>query len=302
MRIHNLLPAFEDFVRAAESAQDRPAERREAFERCYVEPNRTLLGPLLEDVASWSEPLEKRLGRFDAKAARETLERLARDGHPQRAHRTVEAVERFLGAPLEGDLVLFGALGRMDGYARFDRGSHVVYIGLDYPAEGSGGVDAATYFDILIAHELGHVVREGRPGTWSALGERIDMSHDDFVERVPFDEHMLGEGLSTALSEVLYPGHGSEAYLFFEPAQARWCEAHDAEIAAVARRLYGTRQEHWFLYGRDAVAPGSPERTQYYWGWQVVKRLMRAGRDLRDLFATPAPEILDLAGERRKSD
>jgi hypothetical protein len=125
----------------------------------------------------------------------------------------------------------------------------------------------------------------------------MDMTHDEFTERCPFEEHMIGEGLSTALSEQIYPGHRPEEYLYFSKEQYDWCAAHEREIAAGLERFRGTTEQHYGLYARDAIAPGSPERTQYFHGWRVVRRLVQQGRDLRDLVKLPAKEILALAGK-----
>ncbi len=295
MRVHDLLSAFERLVER--DPRDIDAAGLEAL---YVGPHRAILKPLLDDIASWTqEPFLERVRRYDRARGLAAVARARRRGYPPRARGTLRAVELFFDARLEGDLVLFGGFGRMDGYARFDRGKHVVYRGLAYDG-GLAGTDTSEgdrYFDILIAHELGHVVREGRGDVWEAYGERPDMTHDEFVERVPFEEHMLGEGLSTALSEAIYPGAGTAAYLYYEPGEMAWCEAHEKEIAATLRPLYGTRGEHYAFYAEDAVAPGSPERVPYYWGYRLVKNALAAGSDLRTLFASSAADLLLLAGE-----
>jgi hypothetical protein len=302
MRVHDLMPSFERFVDrvAAQvspgsegpvAAAGRKHDLALALEEEYIGPNRTWLAPLLADWDSWSRPFEQTLESFDTATAREAIAAAKRRGFPERARRTVEAVERFFGRTLDADLLLMAGFGRLDGYARFERGVHVVYIGADYPAETDH------YLDLIVAHELGHVVREGDPRTWAALGLSIDMSHDEFQERCPFEEHMIGEGLSTALSEAIHPGHAPEEYLYFTAQQYRWCVEHEAEIRSGLARFRGTAEEHYVLYSRGAVAPGSPERTQYYWGYRVVRKLVEKGDDLRRLFETPAPELLARAGE-----
>jgi hypothetical protein len=303
MRVHDLMPCFERFVDRvaidlAPGASEGPAaaagrkhDLAAALEEEYVRPNEAVLRPLLADWEAWSRPFAQTLESFDVAKARRAIAAAARRGYPARAGRTAAAVERFFGRGLDADLALIAGFGRLDGYARFERGRHTVYIGADYPAEEDH------YLDLIIAHEVGHVVREGDPRTWAALGLGIDMTHEEFQERCPFEEHMLGEGLSTALSEAIFPGHGPEEYLYFTPEQYAWCAAHDAEIRAGLAAFRGTAEAHYGLYARDAIAPGSPERTQYYWGYALVRKLLAAGRDLRALFETPAREILALAGE-----
>jgi hypothetical protein len=296
------MPFYERFTRRVARSVSRGAEGPAAlrgrvhdvlaaFEEEYVKPNERFLGPLYEDLAGWSSPISETLAGFDPARAERAIATALRRGYPARAGRTVEKVEAFFGRKLDADLVLLAGFGRIDGYARFERGKHTVFIGVDYPEP------ADHYLDLIIAHEVGHVVREGDPGTWRALGLDIDMSHDEFTERCPFEEHMTGEGLSTALSEAIWPGHPDPEYLYFTREQFDWCEAFKRDIADVLRRFRGTTEAHYGLYARDAITPGSPERTQYYHGWMTVRRLVRAGADLRELFATPAKEILARAGE-----
>ncbi len=295
------MPSYARFTervaRAVSPGSEGPAAARghkacvlAAFEAEYLAPHRAQLGPVLSDMEGWTAPIADTLAGFDPARARRAIETAARRGYPGRAARTVEKVESFFGRPLDADLVLMAGFGRIDGYARFERGRHVVYIGIDYPEP------ADHYLDLIIAHEVGHVVREGDPATWKALGLDIDMTHDEFTERCPFEEHMLGEGLSTALSEAIYPGHAPHEYLYFTPEQWDWCRAYAKDIAAALRRFRGTREEHYALYARDAITPGSPERCQYFHGWMAVRSLLERGHDLRDVFRRGANEILEMAG------
>jgi hypothetical protein len=302
VRIHDLMPAYARFVERAATLVSRGAEGPAAahgrtqdviaaFEHEYVEPNRQYLAPLFADMEGWSAPLRDTLSGFDPARGRKALETTARRGYPDRARATVDRVEEYFGRKLDADLVLLAGFGRIDGYARFERGRHVVYIGVDYPDP------ADHYLDLIIAHEVGHVYREGDPGTWTSLSLDIDMTHDQFTERCPFEEHMLGEGLSTALSEQIYPGYPLHEYLYFTREQFDWCRAYEKDIAAALRRFRGTCEAHYGLYARDAITPGSPERTQYFEGWMIVRRLVQQGKDLRELFKKPAKEILEMAGE-----
>ena len=301
MRVHDLLPCYARFL--AEAAAEgilpapepnAPADRTHRLMRLlethYLEPNRELLGPLLHDWEHWARPLGNTLDGLDLGQAKEAIATAKRRGYPDRAEATLAAVERRFGRTLRGEMVLMAGFGRADGYARFEHGSHCVYIGLDYPEPEDH------YLDLIIAHELGHVVREGDARTWAALDLPAVMAHEEFQERCPFEEHMIGEGLSTALSNAIYPGHGRGEVLFFTPEQLAWCAANEDAIWAAMRRFYGTAEEHYSLYARDTVAPGSPERTQYYAGYTAVDSLVQGGHDLEALFETPARRILELAG------
>jgi hypothetical protein len=303
MRVHDLFPHYARFLDAAaaagvhdaptsETGADSAATLLRLLETHYVQPSRTLLAPLLQDWEHWAGSLAGTLGTLELGRAREAIATAERRGDPGRAEATLAAVERKFGRKLEGELVLMAGFGRADGYARFEHGTHCVYIGLDYPEP------ADHYLDLIIAHELGHVVREGDPRTWAALGLPASMAHETFQESCPFEEHMIGEGLSTALSNAIYPGHERHELLFFTPAQLAWCEAHDEVIGSAIRRFYGTAEEHYRLYAPDAVAPGSPERTQYYAGYRAIESLVQRGHDLNALFETPARRILELAGKR----
>jgi len=302
IQIHDLLPAYRRFLDAATAAgiapqgsRGRPDARARELARIleaeYVEPHAALLRPLFSDWDHWTRPLIETLTSLDLEAAQQAVTTAGRRGYPARAERTLRSVEKHFGRSLEGNLVLMAGFGRADGYARFDQGNHCVYIGLDYPEPEDH------YLDLIIAHELGHVLREGDPRTWQALGLPSVMPHEQFQQSCPFEEHMIGEGLSTAVSEAIFPGYAAHEYLFFTREEYAWCASHEQEIWAALRRFYGTAQEHYSLYARDSVAPGSPERTQYYAGFSVLQALRLGGSSIRELITLPSKQILERTGK-----
>lgn len=267
MQIHNQLPLLLECLRGWESPP-----KLAAFEREYFAPLAPWLTTVFDDAQSlYAQLLELNWPQYRAETL--TLDPAFEEA---RVRRRLAQVEELFGLTLGGQVLLFGALTCMDGYARFHKGDHCVYLGVD-ESHGRGA-----YLDVLIAHELTHVVRETRPTVWSGWGLSLEMTHDDFTENLPVVEHLMNEGFSCVISELLVPGEDAWHYAYqSEDSLARVIEhgpAVDAVVHAELReadgdysRLYSTRR-----YGRQM-----PAFTHYVWAWQWVKHLLRthAGGD-----------------------
>lgn len=188
-----------------------------------------------------------------------------------RLRRNIEKVEALFGFELQGEAVLFGAFTAMDGYARFDRGTHRVFMGVD---EGHG---RGEYLDILETHELTHVARESRPSIWSGWGLDVGMSHDSFVEDQPVIEHLFGEGFSCAVSEILVPSEDRWHYAYQVREDLERILAHgDAVDRVVHAELRAGSGSDWGrLYSPSSYRPKLPVFTHYVWAWQWAKKLIR---------------------------
>src|SRR6201999_3644761 len=114
----------------------------------------------------------------------------------------------LMGFKLEGEAILMGAFTAMDGYARFDRGTHRVFLGVD-ESHGRG-----RYLDVLIAHELTHVGRESRPEVGAGFGLNPRRTQAEVTESQPVVEHLMGEGFSCAVSELVVPGEPAWVYAY----------------------------------------------------------------------------------------
>lgn len=281
MQIFNHLPRLLDCVGRWEQ---RPALA--AFEREYYAPLAGQLDTVFGDARSlYAQLLELTWATYRA----ETL-RLDPAREEARLRRRLADVEALFGEALGGEAVLFGAFTCMDGYARFERGHHTVYLGVD-ESHGRGA-----YLDVLIAHELTHVVRETRPWVWEGWGLSLAMTHDDFTEQLPVVEHLVNEGFSCAVSELLVPGEDAWHYAYqTEDSLARVLEHGPAVDAVVHGELRDPDGDYGRLYSPRRYGRGMPPFTHYVWAWQWVKRLLRdhAGGDPRRLVGRCSKDFVE---------
>jgi hypothetical protein len=283
VEIRNHLPLLVDCVRRWET---RPG--LVAFETEYYAP----LAPWLDTVFGDARSLYAQL--LELTWAQYRTETLALDPAREEARlrRRLAQVEALFGLELGGEALLFGAFTCMDGYARFDRGAHCVYLGVD-ESHGRGA-----YLDVLIAHELTHVVRETRPSVWSGWGLSLDMTHDDFAEHLPVVEHLLNEGFSCAVSELLVPGEDPWHYAYqSEDSLARVVEHGPAVDAVVHAELRDPDGDYGRLYSPRRYGRLMPPFTHYVWAWQWAKHLLRteAGGDPRRLVGRCSRELVESA-------
>ena len=286
MKIHNHLPhLLECLLRWPE----RPS--RDEFLRAYFEPIAALVGVIFDDRG---RDFYAVLEDLHWPTYREEALRLEPAREEVRLREHVAAVEAVFGFPLAGEAVLFGAFTCMDGYARFDRGTHRVFLGVD-ESHGRG-----RYLDVLLTHELTHVARESRPEVWRGWGLDPAMTHSQFTECQPVIEHVVGEGFSCAISEVLVPGERPWVYPFqTEDGLARILEhgpAYDRAIHAEVAKS-NADGDYGRLYNPALYGPGMPPLGHYAWAWQLVKRLLatRAGGDPRRLVAVCSKELVEAA-------
>ncbi|MBI3542340.1 MAG: hypothetical protein HY075_03585 [Deltaproteobacteria bacterium] len=258
MRVHNYLP---DLLDALKRWERKPASCQVAE---YLRPMEQLLAPLALDPAYEEARLKK----------------------------SIDAVERCLGITLTGDAVLFGAFTTMDGYARFDHGKHCVYLGVD-ESHGRGA-----YLDILVAHELAHVAREPLPEIWAGFGKTPDMSHDEFTENLPVIEHLMGEGFSCVVSELLNPREDACHYVYqTEDGLSRVLEHGPAVDRAIHKILKDPKGRYQSLYNTRLYRPELPLYAHYVWAWLWVTRLLeeKAGGNPRILLNMPSHELVEHA-------
>ncbi|MCM2321900.1 MAG: hypothetical protein NDJ90_01415 [Oligoflexia bacterium] len=270
MRIHNRLPLLLSCLERWE----HPPELRD-FDRRYFRPMEKLLGPMLGD---WGigrpEALYRELLKLDWPAYRAHVLQLAPEKQEKRILRHVRSVERLLGVPLRGEIVLFGAFEMMDGYARFDRGRHRVFLGLDeIPSH-------PRYLDVLITHELTHVARETLAPVWEGFGPdsglSLEMTHEEFTQRLPVVEHLFNEGFACAVSETLLPGLPDWLYVYQTQEAARLIRRHGAAVnRAVHRELRKPDGgDYGRLYDSSNYRPRLPLFCHYVWARAWVRALI----------------------------
>jgi hypothetical protein len=265
MKIINELPRLLDCLKSWERAPTR-----EQFARDYAEPMQDWLSPMLGDF--WARlgtgPFEA-IKDLDWAAYRKKTLLLDPKAEEERLKRQIAGVEGCLGYPLEGEAILFGAFTMMDGYARFEKGKHRVFLGCDE------SFDQGTYLDILFSHELTHVIRETRPTVWSGWGLSPTMTHDEFTQHLPVAEHLANEGFSCVVSELLNPGEGAASYVYQTPESMEKVRAGRAAIDRVVHaELEHPDGDYGRLYDVSQYRPVVPRFAHYVWAWQWVKAVV----------------------------
>ncbi|MCM2278762.1 MAG: hypothetical protein NDJ89_11865 [Oligoflexia bacterium] len=245
------------------------------FEEAYFRPLEPILRPMLED---WGidapEAFHAELEGLDWAAYRTHALGLDPEQEEKRVRTHARRVEELLGVKLGGEAVLFGAFEMMDGYARFDRGSHRVFLGVDEDP----GHDQ--YLDVLISHELTHVARETQPSVWDGFGPdsglSLAMTHDEFTERLPVIEHLFNEGFSCAVSELLLPGLPPWLYVYQTEESLKKIIAHATAVDKVVHEELRKSDggDYGNLYNTMGYRPKLPLFCHYVWAWHWAKRVI----------------------------
>lgn len=290
MKIHNRIPLLQECVR---DWQKLPGEA--AFRDSYFNPMRELLHPMLKDWGlTRSESLRECLDDLNWEEYRDhVVNRMNADAEELRLRNHIANVERCLGVRLGGEAVLFGAFEIMDGYARFDQGTHRVFLGIDEAQENTA------YFDILISHELTHVAREPQLSVWQPFGlDPSKMSHDDFTRNLPVVEHLFNEGFACAVSEILVPGQAPWDYVYQEREDYDFIIANAAAIDRVVHEEFGSADpDYGHFYSSHRYQPNLPIFCHYVWAWAWVKTLLatEAQGDPRALLKRSSADFLEHA-------
>lgn len=204
MIVHNLLPNLLGFL---EKYSSLPTKKQ--FTEDFLDAQMPLLHPMLDDFSlRFDGGMYDVLTSLDWTVYRNETLTLDPIREESRLKQYIKSVEALLGKPLAGESVLFGGFTMMDGYARFEKGSHRVFLGVDESH------NRGKYLDVLISHELAHVARESIPDVWTGYGLNPEMTHDEFVDYCPTLEHLMNEGFSCVVSELLNPDEEKWAYTY----------------------------------------------------------------------------------------
>ncbi len=284
MKIYNLLPLLLDCM---ERWDKKPA--RQDFLESYYEPNSNLIGVLVDDKGS---DFYSVLEDLNWDLYRKEVLALDPKREEERVKTQIRNIERLFGLSLSGEVVLFGAFTCMDGYARFDRGHHRVFLGVD-ESHGRGA-----YLDILISHELTHVVRESREEVWRGFGLSPQMTHDEFTQNLPVIEHLMGEGFSCVISEILVPGEPPWNYAYqTQESLAQVLEHGPAMDRRIKEEIAHIDGDYGRLYNPKNYGKNMPAFSHYVWAWQWAKRLLKehAGSDVGKLVSLCSKEFISHA-------
>lgn len=258
MKVYNTLPLFKILLKKWKNI---PSEQE--FIDLYANPMEKYVGNFFTDFYSevlkvnWKNYRKKTLECDDVKWE-ENLKKHIRD------------VEKLFGNKLNGESVLFASFHTLDGFARFDHGTHKVFLGIDESH------DDGNYLDILMVHELVHVIRESRESVWTGWGLNPKMIRADFLESQPTIEHLFSEGFSCVISELLVPGEHRWRYCYQTAETFKHILSNGK---SVSQRIHAeiTKPNHGNfgnLYNTRSYEPRMPEFTHYAWAYLWVKKLM----------------------------
>lgn len=289
MKITTYLPVFLECMQRWE----KPPTLRD-FDDSYFKPISKTLGQVFDHDP---EGLFSAIEDLNWSRYRKEVLKLNPARELERVRYNIEKVQELFGFELAGEVVLFSALECMDGYARFDRVTHQVVLGVD-ESHGRGA-----YLDVLETHELTHVARESRPQVWEGFGLNPKMTHDEFTENQRVIEHLVGEGFSCVVSEILVPGEfpwnyayqtqdSLEQVMLIGPALDRGIheELRKSHAESDYSRLYSG--SHYRVHGARI-----PSFAHYVWAWQWVKQALQdfAGGDPAKFVTICSKEMVEHA-------
>jgi len=227
------------------------------FIREYAEPLRATTHHFFDDYYEV-------LTDLDWKAYRDHALKIDSKVQEQRLEKNIERVETLFDLKLGGDVFLLGTFLYMDGFARFDRGEHMVFLGVDEDHHDQ------VYLDILTTHELTHVARESRPEVWTGFGLDPKMKRSDFLECQPVIEHLMGEGFSCAISEILLPDQSPWKYVYQTEESLKNVYERALEIdRRIHREIPKPEGDYGSFYGIKPIF------AHYVWAWQWVKQVLK---------------------------
>jgi hypothetical protein len=286
MKIHNFLPEFTDCMKRWEKVPSL-----EEFLSQYYNH----LAPLTDMIFDGPELYEV-LTELDWNRYRSSVANLDPVKEYNRVLKHMRSVENIFGQTLRGEVVLFGSFETIDGYARFEKGSHRVFLGVDE------SYDQGDYLDILMTHELTHVIRESQAEVWTGFGLNPKMTHDEFTESLPVIEHLFSEGFSCAVSEILVPSDRPWDYAYQKSDNMPYLLKHiktwnERIHLEIQRDQKNNGSDYSSLYRVSQLNPAMPPYSHYYWAWQWTKQLLkeRAGGDPKNLVGVCAKDFVEHA-------
>lgn len=274
MKIHNGLPLLIECL-----TRWTTCPTPERFESEYGRPVAEYTGDFFEDFYEVLPSLDWRAYRENALKLDPAREEARLRGH-------IAAVEKLFGFGLPGEVCLIGTFHTYDGFARFDRGRHRVYLGVD-----ESHLDGK-YIDILTIHELTHVARETRPEVWEAMGLDPLMPRETYLDSQTTIEHLFGEGFSCLVSELLVPGENPWSYAYQTAASWKSVRAQAGLIGQIIHaELRNPNGDYGGFYGM------SPRYSHYVWAWHWAREVLATigGGDPRKLVGLPSTELVEHA-------
>jgi len=256
------------------------------FVNQYARPMMPFAGDMF---FNWGAPFES---RSEWTRYREEALHLDPEFEEKRVRHWLEQIQKLMGFELHGEILLCGAFEAMDGFARFERGVHKVFLGVDESHR------LGAYLDVLETHELTHVAREQRPEVWTGWGLDPKMERSVYLEAMPDIEHLFSEGLACAISEVLVPGQDPWKYCYQNEETFRYIIQHASAVDREIRRELSNPHGDWTRwYNGSRYKPEMPDYAHYVWAWVWVRTLLQenAGGDPRKLISVCSKDLIESA-------
>jgi hypothetical protein len=277
MRVINTLPLLLDCLTRWEAL---PSEYE--FEMQYAKGMAANTGGFFEGY--YPELLD-----LEWKTYRDRVLKMDPVAEEERVHKHLASIENLFGFELEGEILLMGSFGGIDGFARFDRGKHRVFLGIDE------NFDNGRYIDILTTHELTHVARESRPEVWAGWGLDPEMERSIFLESMPLVEHIMNEGFSCVVSELLNPEEEPWLYVYQTRESLDYILKNGPALDRVLHeKIADPNADYSSLYNGAIYHPRQPSYAHYVWAWRWVRDLLKnqAGGDPRQLVARCSKDFI----------
>ncbi len=276
MKIHNTLPLLKEQLERWKSI---PKESE--FIQHYAKPMQKYVGDYFDDFYQV-------LGNLNWKEYRESTLECNDEKWEERLKKHIRDVEKLFNQKLTGEAVLFGSFHTIDGFARFDQGNHKLYLGID-ESHNDGN-----YLDILMVHELTHVVREGKDSVWKGWNLNPKMSREEFLNKQPVIEHLFGEGFSCVISELLVPGEQPRKYCYQSAESYKHVLSYGKEVSERIHREIKKFEngDYGSLYNGSTYQPRMQQFTQYVWAFHWIKKLMS------DVAKNNPNEIVDVCSKQ----
>lgn len=280
MAIQDLLPELQTVVEQSRSELEFRSRLWSWLDAQRVGP----LGPLLNDIFRLWSGIGATLSLDEAHAV---LRQAGGGVFRERAEAVLDRVQELTERRPDCDVVLLAGLRRPEGYSRFDRGRNTVFLGLDHP----GSLKHPDHFEVILSHELTHALRDPCPEVQADYGGWSDMSHDEFVARYTFREHLVSESLATAMSERAYPRKEERRYVYFDPEAFAWCDQNRELIARRMLQALERGEDYRTFYAEGSVSPDSPDCCDYYFGFHLGRFALERERP-GELLRLPARAFL----------
>jgi hypothetical protein len=116
------------------------------------------------------------------------------------------------------------------------------------------------------------------------------MTQEEFTESQPVIEHLMGEGFSCAVSELLVPGEPEWTYAYQDQKSMAQISARSSSLdQAIKSEIRNPDGDYGHLYRLKPIF------SHYVWAWKWVKKLLveHASGDPRKLVSRCSKDFIE---------